>query len=134
MVMNLVSKYDRYQLSDPSKYQIGMQSFLILSAAASQTKVVLHVIDIPFYGGPDLIGVSPFFSSTENTRIGAKILFRVDVYHTSTWRIGTGIVALTFSMTFACVFIIYILDFGTYKLVSYKTVIPFRRAFTFHSK
>ena len=35
-----------------------MQSFLILSAAASQTKVVLHVIDIPFYGGPDLIGVS----------------------------------------------------------------------------
>ena len=80
MVMNLVSKHDRYQLSDSSKYQIGMQSFLILSAAASQTKVVLHVIDIPFYGGPDLIGVSPFFSSTEDTRIGAKILFRVDVY------------------------------------------------------
>ncbi len=70
-------------------YQIGMQSFLILSAAASQTKVVLHVIDIQFYGGPDLIGVSPFFSPTEDTRIGAKILFRIDVYHTSTWRIGT---------------------------------------------
>ena len=81
MVMNLVSKYYRYKLSDSCKYQISMQSLLILSAASSQTKIILHMVDIALHGSSDLVGIIPFFSSTKDAWISTKILLRIDVYH-----------------------------------------------------
>ena len=37
--------------------------FLILSSSSGQTKIILDVVNISFYGGSDFVSVIPFFLS-----------------------------------------------------------------------
>ena len=49
-----------------------MKCFLILSSSSGQTKIILDVVNISFYGGSDFVSVIPFFCTTDSARIGIE--------------------------------------------------------------
>lgn len=73
-MIDFIRKYNCYQLGNSCKDQIGVKCFLILSSSSDQTKIILDVVNISFYGGSDFVSVIPFFCTTDSARIGAEIL------------------------------------------------------------
>lgn len=82
-MIDFIRKYNCYQLGNSCKDQIGVKCFLILSSSSGQTKIILDVVNISFYGGSDFVGVMPFFGTANNPRIGTKILFRINIDHSA---------------------------------------------------
>ena len=76
-MIDFIRKYNCYQLGNSCKDQIGVKCFLILSPSSGQTKIILDVVNISFYGGSDFVSVIPFFCTTDSARIGTEILFRI---------------------------------------------------------
>lgn len=111
-----------------------MKCFLILSSLFCQTKIILDVVAISFYGGSDFVGVIPFFGTTNTPRIGTKILFRINVYHFAARGGCERIITCAVTLVFASRFILDPLDFGTDKLISDNTASEFRYSFIFHRK
>ena len=86
MVIDLICENNSNKLCDSGKDQISMQSLLILGSAFCKTEIVFDVVDISFDNSPDFIGVIPFLGTAYRSGISTKILFRIDVDHTSTFR------------------------------------------------
>ena len=102
-----------------------MKCFLILSSSSCQTKIILDVLDISFYGGSDFVGVIPFFGTTNTPRIGTKVLFRINIYHFAARESCVRIITCTMTLVLASRFILDSLDFGTDKLISDNTASEF---------
>lgn len=85
MVIDLIGENDSNELCDTCKDQISMQCFFILSPASCKTEIIFDVVDISFDNRSDFIGIIPFFGSTDCSGISTKILFRIDVNHTTTF-------------------------------------------------
>lgn len=71
-MIDFIRKYNCYQLGNSCKDQIGVKCFLILSSSSGQTKIILDVVNISFYGGSDFVSVIPFFCTTDSARIGTE--------------------------------------------------------------
>ncbi len=100
MMLDFIGKNNSDELCDSSKNQISMQSLLILGSASCKTEIVFDVVDISFDNSPDFIGIIPFFGSADRSGISTKILFRVDVDHSPTFRRSTRVVTETMTMGF----------------------------------
>ena len=96
-MIDFIRKYNCYQLGNSCKDQIGVKCFLILSSSSGQTKIILDVVNISFYGGSDFVSVIPFFCTTDSARIGTEILFRINIHHSATRRSCTWIITCTAS-------------------------------------
>ena len=84
MVVYLVCKHNCNELCDTGENEVGMQSLLILGSTACKTEIIFDVVDVPFDNSPDLVGVIPFFCSTDRSGICTQVFFRVDIDHAPT--------------------------------------------------
>mgnify|MGYP000159824270 FL=1 len=124
-MIDFIRKYNCYQLGNSCKDQIGVKCFLILSSSSGQTKIILDVVNISFYGGSDFVSVIPFFCTTDSARIGTEILFRINIHHSATRRSCTWIITCTVTLGSASRCIFDPLDFRTDKLISGNTASEF---------
>ena len=69
--MYLISQNYRDKLCYSGKYQVSVQSFLILSTTTGQTEILFYVIYVSFHRGPDLVGIIPFLCTAEHAGICA---------------------------------------------------------------
>ena len=76
-MIDFVRKYNGYQLSNTCKNQVGVKCFLILSPSSGQAEIIFDMVNASFYGGSDFVGVIPFFCTTNSSRIGTKVFFRI---------------------------------------------------------
>ena len=98
MLMYFVSDYYSDQLCDPCKKQISMEGLFILCPLPRNTETVFELVDVLFNVYPDLISALPLWSTSQDTRICAEILFGIEIEHPAAGRIRTGI--LTVADTF----------------------------------
>ena len=124
-MIDFIRKYNCYQLGNSCKDQIGVKCFLILGSSSGQTKIILDVVNISFYGGSDFVSVIPFLCTTDSARIGTEILFRINIHHSATRRSCTWIITCTVTLGPASRCIFDPLDFRTDKLISGNTASEF---------
>ena len=104
MLMDFIGNYYCNKLSDSSKQEICMKSFLILGFTSSQTKAVFEMIDGLFNVHSDFVGFIPFNRTTLYSRICTKIFFGINVNHSSTggscaWNFAVTYTSLSFGFT-----------------------------------
>ena len=75
------------------------------------------MVNVSFYGGSDFVVVIPFFSTTNSSRIGTKVLFRINIHHSAARGSCTWIIACAVTLAFASRFIFDPLDFRTNKFI-----------------
>ena len=93
------------------------------------------MVDCPFHVCTDFISLFSFVCSTDSARIHAKVLFWININHTSGWRFCTWIRTMALAMVFAGSRVFLPTHFRTYKLKGWNAgtqvgCIPFR----FHRK
>ena len=133
MLVQFVSHHYSDKLGNSGKKQVGIKRFLILSFTAGHTKTVLEVVDEFLNMYSDFVGGSPFLGATDCSRISAKVLFRINVDHSSTGRCGTRSITMANTFCFLCDAILFPFLFGTDKFHGWKAAAQMRSApFPFH--
>ena len=79
-----------------------MKRFLILRFTPGNTKTVFEMVNRFLNIYSDFIGGIPFICTADCTRIGTKILFRINVNHSSTGRSGTWMITVAYAFRFLC--------------------------------
>ncbi len=92
-----------------------MKCFLILRFTPGNTKAVLKVVDGFFHIYAYFIGGIPFFCAADSSRIGTKVLFRIDVDHSSTGRSCTWIITMAYTFRVLCGAVPFPFHFGAYE-------------------
>ena len=93
-------------------------SFCVLRPA-TQKLFLKWLIDFStFYS--DFIGGIPFICTADCTRIGTKILFRINVNHSSTGRSGTWMITVAYAFRFLCGAVPFPFHFGAYEFYGRK--------------
>lgn len=124
-MIDFVRKYNGYQLSNTCKNQVGVKCFLILSPSSGQAEIIFDMVNASFYGGSDFVGVIPFFCTTNSSRIGTKVFFRINIHHSAARGRCTWIIACAVTLVLASRFIFDPLDFRADKLISGNTASEF---------
>lgn len=124
-MIDFIRKYNCYQLGNSCKNQIGVKCFLILTPSSCKTEIILDVVNISFYGSSYFVSVIPFFGTTNSSRIGPKILFRINIHHSAARGSCTWIIACAVTLVLASRFVFGPFDFRTDKLVSGNTASEF---------
>lgn len=99
-----------------------------------QAKIHFCVLNILLYNCSDFIGFVPPISAMENTGIGTKILFWIDVNYLSAFGSSIGIFTLTFTMLFFRESVVEPFDFRTNKFKSFDIGSFSFDPFQFHVK
>ena len=105
-----------------------MQGLLVLGFASGQTEIFLDVVNASFNNCPDFISGISFRSSANGSGIRAKILFWVNINHSSAFRGSTRIVAETLTGTLFCVRVGNPFHLGTNKLMGWQSAPQVRLA------
>ena len=124
-MIDFIRKYNCYQLGNSCKDQIGVKCFLILSSSSGQTKIILDVVNISFYGGSDFVGVIPFFCTTNSSRIGTKVFFRINIHHSAARGSRAWNTACAVRLMFSSKFVFESFDFRTDEIVPGNTASEF---------
>ena len=74
-----------------------MKFFFVLGFMVSYTKAVFKVVDIFFNIYTDFICFFPFFWTLFHSKIGSKILFGININHSSEGRCCAGIITMTYT-------------------------------------
>ena len=106
-------------------YRFADKCFLILSYSSIQTKIILDVVNISFYGGSDFVDVISFFDTTNNSRIGMKILFGINIHPSVARGSCARIITCAVTLVLASRFIFDSFDLGTDKLIFDNTTSKF---------
>ena len=77
-----------------------MKSFFILCLTTCNTKTVFEVVNGFFYIYMYFVSRIPFFSTTNTSRISMKMLFKVDVNHSSTGRSCAWVITMAYMLGF----------------------------------
>ena len=90
------------------------------------------MVDIPFYGSSDFIGILPLPCTTDCTGVCAVIIILLDINHSATGRGCAWIFAITVSIVFTFFFVSEPFHFRTDKLVTEGAVCVYRISFRLH--
>ena len=135
MHVQFVSHHYSDKLGNPGEKQVGMKRFLILSFTAGNTKTVFEVVDGFLNIHSDFVGGIPFPGTTDCSGISAKVLFRINVDHSSTGRCRTRSITMAYTFCFLCDAVPFPFHFGTDKFHGWKDAAQMRSAtFPFHWK
>ncbi len=133
MLAQFVSRHYSDKLGNPSEKQVGMKRLLILGFTAGNTKTVFEVVDGFLNIHSDFVGGIPLGRTADRTRIGAQVLFRINVDHSSTGRCCTRRATMTYTFCFLCDAVPFPFHFGTDKFHGWKAAAQMRFAsFPFH--
>ena len=133
MPVQFISRHYSNKLGNPSEKQVSMKRFFILSFTVSNTKAVFEVVDGFLNIHSDFVGGIPFPGAADCSRISAKVLFRINVDHSSTGRCCTRRATMTYAFCFLCDAVPFPFHFGTDKFHGWKAAAQMRFAsFPFH--
>lgn len=135
MLVRFVSHHYSNKLGDSGEKQVGMKCFFILSFTTGNTKTVFEVVDRFLNIYSDFVGGIPFLGATDCSGISAKVLFRINVDHSSAGRCCTWGITMAYTFCFLCDAVPFPFHFGTDKFHGWKTAAQMRFApFPFHWK
>ena len=95
-------------------------SVFSLRFTPGNTKTVFEMVNRFLNIYSDFIGGIPFICTADCTRIGTKILFRINVNHSSTGRSGTWMITVAYAFRFLCGAVPFPFHFGAYEFYGRK--------------
>ena len=135
MLVQFVSHHYSNKLGNSGEKQVGMKRFFILSFTAGNTKTVFEVVDGFLNIYSDFVGGIPFRGAADCSGISAKVLFRINVDHSSTGRCCTRSITMAYTFCFLCDAVPFPFHFGADKFHGWKAAAQMGSApFPFHWK
>ena len=135
MFMDFICNDYTNKLGDPCKQQVGMECFFILCPAAGNTETVLKVVDGFFNIYTYFVSVVPFFCPADCSGVSTEILFRINVYHSSTGRSRTRVITVADTFGFLSCFVVFPFHFWADKFHGWKPAAQMGvTAFPFHKQ
>lgn len=116
MFVDFICNHYRYKLSDSRKKQIRVQGPLILSFPTGNTKAAFQLVHGLLNVYTYFVGVFPLLCAAYSVGIGSKILFGINVDHSSTGRRGAWIAAMAYTTFGFSYFIVFPFHFRAYEL------------------
>lgn len=120
MLVQFVSDHYSNELGNSGEKQVGMKRFLILRFTPGNTKTVFEMVNRFSTFTLTFIGGIPIICTADCTRIGTKILFRINVNHSSTGRSGTWMITVAYAFRFLCGAVPFPFHFGAYEFYGRK--------------
>lgn len=134
MLVYFIGKNHSDQLRDTSQEQVGMERLFVLGSASGKSKAVFKMINGALHGSPDLIGLLPFGSPAQGTRIGPQVFFGINIDHSPTGRRSAGILTVTDTVIFSGGGVFFPFDFRAAELAACNTASESACTFRLHGE